>query len=90
MKDKSNKAYYTVKHLCESASGEADSRMSHFFFSTVSFFYTAKLSSNSANPQLPPGSFRCGKNCATCPYISNGLTTYAFFSTGEPDAPHKI
>ena len=26
---------------------------------------TAKLSSNSANPQLPPGSFRCGKNCAT-------------------------
>ena len=44
---------------------------------------TAKLSSNSANPQLPPGSFRCGKNCATCPYISHGLTTYTFFSTGE-------
>ena len=44
---------------------------------------TAKLSSNSANPQLPPGSFRCGKNCATCPYISHGLTKYTFFSTGE-------
>ena len=44
---------------------------------------TAKLSSNSANPQLPPGSFRCGKNCATCPYMSHGLTTYTFFSTGE-------
>ena len=43
---------------------------------------TAKLLSNSANPQLPCGSFRCGKNCATCPYISHGLT-YTFFSTGE-------
>ena len=28
---------------------------------------TAKLSSNSAKPQLPSGSFRCGRNCATCP-----------------------
>ena len=44
---------------------------------------TAKLPSNSANPQLPCGSFRCGKNCATCHYISHGLTTYTFFSTGE-------
>ena len=44
---------------------------------------TAKLSSNSAKPQLPSGSFRCGRNCATCPYISHGLTTYTFFSTGE-------
>ena len=44
---------------------------------------TAKLSSNSANPQLTPGSFRYGKNCATCPYISHGLATYTFFSTGE-------
>ena len=44
---------------------------------------TAELSSNSANPQLPSGSFRCGKNCATCPYISHGLTTYNFFSIGE-------
>ena len=46
---------------------------------------TAKLPSNSANPQLPCGSFRYGKNCATCPYISHGLTTYSFtfFSTGE-------
>ena len=44
---------------------------------------TAKISSNSSNPQLPSGSFRCGKNCATCPYISHGLTTYTFFSTGE-------
>ena len=42
-----------------------------------------KLPSNSANSQLPCGSFRCGKNCPTCPYISNGLTTYTFFSTGE-------
>ena len=46
---------------------------------------TAKLSSNSTNPypQLPSGSFRCGKNCATCPYISHGLTNYTFFSTGQ-------
>ena len=28
---------------------------------------TAKLPFNSSNPQLPSGSFRCGKNCATCP-----------------------
>ena len=44
---------------------------------------TAKTSSNSANPQLPSGSFRCGKNCSTCPYISHGLTSYTFSSTGE-------
>ena len=44
---------------------------------------TAKLSSYSAKPQLPSGSFRCDRNCATCPYISHRLTTYTFFSTGE-------
>ena len=46
---------------------------------------TAKRPSNSTNPhpQLPSGSFRCGKNCATCHYISDGLTTYTFFSTNE-------
>ena len=27
---------------------------------------------------FPPGSFRCGQNCATCPYITNGLTSYTF------------
>ena len=46
---------------------------------------SAKLPCNSTNPnpQLPCGSFRCEKNCATCPYISDGLTSYTFFSTGE-------
>ena len=44
---------------------------------------TAKISSNSANPQLPSGSFRCGKNCSTCPYISHGHTSYTFSSTCE-------
>ena len=44
---------------------------------------TAKLTSNSSNPQLPSGSFRCGKKCATGPCISHGLTTYTLFSTGE-------
>ena len=44
---------------------------------------TAKLPSNSANPRLPFCSFRCGKNCATCPYISHGPTACTFFSTGE-------
>ena len=34
------------------------------------------------NTSLPPGSFRCGQDCATCPYITNGLTHYTFFSTG--------
>ena len=37
---------------------------------------------NSTNSQLPSGSFHCGKNCATCPYIFDGLTTYTL-STGE-------
>ena len=50
---------------------------------TSRIYVTAELSSNSANSQLPPGSFRCGKNCSTCPYISHGLTTYTFFSSGE-------
>ena len=39
---------------------------------------TAPNSTNS-----PPGSFRCGQNCATCPYITNGLKHYTFSSTGE-------
>ena len=34
------------------------------------------------NTSLPPGSFRFGQDCATCPYVTNGLTQYAFFSTG--------
>ena len=46
-------------------------------------FFRYNENSNSANPQLSFGSFRCGKNCATCPYISHGLTSYTFFSTGE-------
>jgi len=37
---------------------------------------TAKISSNFSNSQLPSGSFRCGKNCATWPYIFHRLTTY--------------
>ena len=44
---------------------------------------TAKLPSNCANPQLCFVSFRCDKNCATCPYNSHGLATYTFFSTGQ-------
>ena len=44
---------------------------------------TARLSSNSINPQLPSGSFLCGKNSATRPYIPQRRTTYTFFSTGE-------
>ena len=46
-------------------------------------YYRAKISSNSANPQLPSDSFRCAKNCSTCPYISHELTSYTFSSTGE-------
>ena len=46
---------------------------------------TAELSPDvtHSNTALPSGSFRCGKNCATCPYIFHGLTNYKFFSTGE-------
>ena len=32
---------------------------------------------------FPPGFFRCGQNCATCPYITDGLTSYTFYATGE-------
>ena len=53
---------------------------------------SAKLSSNSTNPhpQLPSGSYRCGKNCATCPYISDGLTDYTFFSFSNLTLPVKL
>ena len=46
---------------------------------------SAKLFSYSTNPhsRLPSGFYRCGKDCATCPYISECLTNYTFFSTGE-------
>ena len=46
--------------------------------------YPAKLPTITTpnNTSLPPGSFRCGQDCATCPYITNGLTHYTFFSTG--------
>ena len=43
----------------------------------------AKLPSINNTAPLPPGSYRCGKNCITCPYIINGLTTYTFTATGE-------
>ena len=36
-----------------------------------------------SNNHFPPGSFRCGQNCATCLYITNGLTSYTFDTTGE-------
>ena len=36
-----------------------------------------------SNSALPSGSFRCGKNCAGCPYIFRGLTNYTLFSTDE-------
>ena len=36
-----------------------------------------------SNNHFPPGFFRCGQNCATCPYITNGLTSYTFYTTGE-------
>ena len=49
---------------------------------------TAKLCSNSANLQLPPGSFRCGKNCATCPYnpdVKSEPTTAARHFLSSPN-----
>ena len=33
--------------------------------------------------QFPRRSYRCGKNCLTCKYISDGQTSYIFHATGE-------
>ena len=44
--------------------------------------YLSQLNSVLTLPN-PNFSFRCGRNCATCPYISHGLATYTFFSTSE-------
>ena len=35
-----------------------------------------------SNNHFPLGSFRCGQNCTTCPYLTNGLTGYTFHVTG--------
>lgn len=39
---------------------------------------STKIPSNPSNPNpsLPSGSFPCGKNIATCPYISDGLVHF--------------
>ena len=34
------------------------------------------------------GSFRCGKNCITCRYITDGRTNYTFSATGEMRTIH--
>ena len=36
-----------------------------------------------SNNHFPPGSFRCGQNSTSCPYITNGLTSYTFHATAE-------
>ena len=36
-----------------------------------------------SNNHFPLGFFCCGQNCATCPYITNGLSSYTFYATGE-------
>ena len=43
---------------------------------------SAKLR-NPTQKNLPHGSFRCGDNCLTCNYITDGRTSYTFHSTGE-------
>ena len=35
------------------------------------------------------GSFRCGHNCFTCNYITDGLNSYTFHSTGETRPIHQ-
>ena len=39
--------------------------------------------SPSQNNTPSRGSFQCGSHCSTCTYISNGLASYTFQSTGE-------
>ena len=34
------------------------------------------------------GSFRCGKNCITCRYFTDGRTNYTFSATGEMTTIH--
>ena len=43
---------------------------------------SAKLRNPSQTNQ-PRGSFLCGSNCLTCKYMTVGLNTYTFHSTGE-------
>ena len=48
---------------------------------------SAKLRNPNQSNQ-PRGSFRCGYNCLTCNYITDGLTIYSFYSTGETRPIH--
>jgi hypothetical protein len=44
----------------------------------------SKLPNNTpSDPAPPPGSFRCRQDCATCPYIIDGLDKYTVYSTAE-------
>ena len=36
-----------------------------------------------SNTHFPLSFFSCGQNYTTCPYITNGLTSYTFYTTGE-------
>ena len=38
---------------------------------------------NGLRTDVTKGSFRCGKNCITCRYITDGRTNYTFSATGE-------
>ena len=49
----------------------------------------AKLKLRNPNQSNQPrGSFRCGHNCLTCNYITDGLTSYTFYSRGETRPIH--
>ena len=46
------------------------------------FLVRAKLRNLTQHNQHQ-GTYPCGKNCLTCKYISDGQTSYTFYSTGE-------
>ena len=57
----------------------------------VAFRRTDNLSDilvRSRQTDVIKGSFRCGKNCITCRYITDGRTNYTFSATGEISTIH--
>ena len=47
------------------------------------YLVRAKLHDPTAQKNQLRASYRCGNNCSTCTYITDGQTSYTFHATGE-------